>query len=109
MAKFIEETNVEKIAKALIVNHGKLWVLVGGEIKDVVRDCILARVRALGIEPESLLYLDIDYSICTKESINNRRIHWSHDILICDIDGLISEVVNVNGPKTYIKKIGLGT
>ena len=108
MAKVIEETNVGKIAKALIVNRRKLWVLVCGDYKVTTRGCILARVQALGIDPESQLYQDIDYSICTKEQINNRGIHWSHEILICDIDGLISEVINATCPKTYIKTIGLG-
>ena len=107
MAKFIEETNMDKIAKALIINHDKLWVLVCGEPKDSIRHCILEKVRAFGIEPESKLYQDIDYSICTKESIMDRPIHWSHDILICSIDGLISEVFNVACTKICVNNIGL--
>ena len=107
MAKFIEETNMEKIAKALIINHNKLWVLVCGELKNPTRHCILEKVRAFGIEPESKLYQDIDYSICTKESIMDRPIHWSHDILICSIDGLITEVFNVVCTKICINKIGV--
>lgn len=107
MAKFIEITNMEKIAKALIINHDKLWVLVCGELKDTTRYCILEKVRAFGIEPESQLYQDIDYSICTKESIIDRPIHWSHDILICNIDGLITEVLNIVCTKTCINKIGV--
>ena len=107
MAKFIEQTNVEKIAKALIVNRGRLWVLVSGEDKETIRHSILSRVRALGIESESQLYQDIDYSICAKESINDRPIHWSHDVLVCNIDGLISEVINVDCGKICINTMRL--
>ena len=103
--RFIEETDVEKIAKALIVNHDALWVVLCGEYKELIRDCILARVRALGIESESQLYGDIDYSICTKESINDRCVHWSHDILICNIEGLISETINHTCTNTCIRNI----
>lgn len=107
MAKFIEETNMDKIARALIIDHDKLWVLVCGELKDSTRYCVLEKIRSFGIEPESQLYRDIDYSICTKESIKDRPIHWNHDILICNIDGLITEVFNVVCTKICINKIGL--
>ena len=107
MAKFIEEADIEKIAKALIVNRGKLWVLICGDCKESTRSCILKKIRDLGIEPESQLYQDIDYSICTKESINDRPIHWSHDVLICNIDGLISEVINVSCDKICINTMRL--
>ena len=105
MAKFIEETNVEKIAKALIVNHGFLWVLVCGGLKHSTRHLILEKVRAFGIDPESKLYQDIEHSICTKEEINDRCPHWSNYILICDIDGFISETISSNGEKICIKTI----
>ena len=107
MALLIEQTDVGKIAKALIINRGKLWVLICGEEKESIRNCILSRVRAFGIESESQLYQDIDYSICTKESINDRPIHWSHDVLICNIDGLISEVINVSCDKICINTMRL--
>jgi len=107
MALLIEQTDVGKIAKALILNRGHLWVLVCGEEKESIRSCILSRVRALGIESESQLYQDIDYSICTKESIKDRCIHWSHDVLICNINGLISEVINVACEKTCINTMRL--
>ena len=107
MAKFIEEADIEKIAKALIVNRGKLWVLICGDCKESTRSCILKKIRDLGIEPESQLYQDIDYSICTKESIKDRPIHWSHDVLICNIDGLISEVINVSCDKICINTMRL--
>ena len=106
MARIIEQTDVEKIAKALIVNRGRLWVLVSSEYKET-RYSILSRVRALGIESESQLYQDIDYSICAKESINDRPIHWSHDVLVCNIDGLISEVINVDCGKICINTMRL--
>ena len=102
MAMFVEETNVEKIAKALIVNRGRLWVLLCGDYKEPTRHSILSKVRALGIESESQLYQDIDYSICTKESIGDRPIHWSHDVLICNIDGLINEITGAVGAKTFV-------
>ena len=102
MAKFIEEADIEKIAKALIVNRGKLWMLLGGEHKEHTKYCILEKIKALGIEPESQLYQDIDYSICTKESIKDRPIHWSHDVLVFNIDGLINEVINMTCNKICI-------
>lgn len=105
MATFIEQTNYEKIAKALITSHDRLWVVVCGEFKETIKHHILLAVQALGIESESELYRDIDYSICTRESIMYRDIHWSHDVLICDIDELISEIFNVAGEKTCIKTI----
>lgn len=105
MAKFIEETNVEKIAKMLIVNHGFLLVLVCGVLRDTTRSCILKKVLAFGINPESKLYKDIKHSICTKEEINDRCTNWRHDILICDIDGFISETIHTNGEKICIKTI----
>lgn len=107
MALFVEETDVEKIAKALIVNRGHLWVLLCGDYRESTRSCILQKIRALGIESESQLYQDIDYSICTKESIKDRPIHWSHNVLICNIDGLISEVINVACEKTCINTMRL--
>ena len=106
MARIIEQTDVEKIAKALIVNRGRLWVLASGEHKESIRHSILSRVRALGIESESQLYQDIDYSICAKESINDRPIHWSHNVLVCNIDGVISEVINVGCEKICINTLG---
>ena len=105
MAKFIEETDFKKIAKAFIANHGFLWVLVAGEHKENIRNCILTNVQALGIDPKSILYKDIEYSICTKEEIKNRPIAWNHDLLVCDIDGLINEVTNLVCPKICIKRI----
>ena len=107
MATFFEQTDVGKIAKALIINRGKLWVLICSDCKESIRNCILSRVRAFGIESESQLYQDIDYSICTKESINDRPIHWSHNVLICNIDGLISEVINVSCDKICINTMRL--
>ena len=107
MATFFEQTEVSKIAKALIINRGKLWVLICGDCKESTRSCILKKIRDLGIESESQLYQDIDYSICGLESINDRPIHWSHDVLICNIDGLISEVINVSCDKIYINTMRL--
>jgi len=107
MAKFIEEADIEKIAKALIVNRGKLWVLICGDCKMSTRSCILKKIRDLGIESESQLYQDIDYSICGLESINDRPIHWSHDVLIFNIDGLINEVINVSCNKICINTMRL--
>lgn len=105
MATFIEQTNYEKIAKALIASHGKLWVVVCGEFKETIKHHILIEVQALGIESESQLYRDIDYSICTRESIMYRDIHWSHDVLICNVDGLISETIKAACVMTCIKII----
>ena len=102
MAKFVEVTNVEKIAKALIVNRGRLWVLVCCEFKEAIRHCVLEKVRALGIESESQLYRDIDYSICTKESIGDRPIRWNHHIIIYNIDGLINEIAGAVCAKTLV-------
>ena len=102
MALFVEETNVEKIAKELIVNRGHLWVLVCCELKEPVRRCVLEKIRALGIEPESQLYSDIDYSICTKESIKDRPIRWNHHIIIYNIDGLINEITGAVCAKTFV-------
>jgi len=107
MATFFEQTEVSKIAKALIINRGKLWVLICGDCKESTRSCILKKIRDLGIESESQLYQDIDYSICGLESINDRPIHWSHDVLICNIDGLISEVINVSCDKICINTMRL--
>ena len=105
MAKFVEETNVEKIAKALIVNRGHLWVLACGDYKEPTRHCVLGKIRALGIEPESQLYSDIDYSICTKESIKDRPIRWNHNIIICNIDGLINDITGAVCAKTFVNTI----
>lgn len=105
MAGFIEETNVRKIAKALIVNHGFLWVLVCGGLKHSTRHLILEKVRAFGIDPESKLYQDIEHSICTKEEINDRCTHYRHNILICDLDGLINETITADCVMTCIKTI----
>lgn len=105
MAKFIEETDVETIAKALIVKHGQLWVLVAGEFKENIRNCILANIQGLGIEPESKLYQDIEATIVTKEQIKNRFIEWNHELMICDIDGLINEATNLVCHKICIKRI----
>lgn len=107
MATFIEQTNYEKIAKALIINHDKLWVVVCGEFKETIKHHILLAVQTLGIEPESQLYRDIDYSICTRESIMYRDIHWSHDVLICNVDGLISEIFNVACNRICVNMVGL--
>ena len=105
MATFIEHTEVSKIAKALILNHGKLWVLVCGDYKETARHCILGKIRALGIESESQLYRDIDYSICTEDSIKDSPIRWNHHIIIYDIDGLINEITGAVCEKTFVNKI----
>ncbi len=107
MARFIEQTDMKKIAKALIINHGHLWVLVCGDTKASTRSCILSWVRGLGIDAESKLYQDIDYAICTTESIKDRCVHWSHEIIICNLEGLISEVVNIACAKTCINNVEL--
>ena len=41
MARFIEEIHVSKIAKALIANRGKLWVLICHELKEAIRYSVL--------------------------------------------------------------------
>lgn len=105
MALFVEQINVEKIAKTLIINHGKLWVLVCGNCEEAIRYCVLQKIRALGIESESQLYRDIDYSICTKDSINDRPIRWSHHIIIFDINSLINEMAGAVCAKTFVNTI----
>lgn len=105
MTNIIEEVDVSKLAKALIVNHGTLWLLLCGEYKEQTRIFILEKIQALGIEPGSQLYQDIERAICTKETINDRSIHWSHDLLICDVEGLISEVITLTCQKTCINTI----
>lgn len=108
MATFIKETNYSTIAKALIFNHDKLWVLLSGNYLTSQKDLILSRVRALGIDRESRLYSDIDYSICTKESIKDRNIYYTDSIIICDVDELIREAINVScGKKIYVETVGI--
>jgi hypothetical protein len=106
MATFFEQTEVSKIAKALIINRGKLWVLICGDNKVSIGHCILKKIRDLGIESESQLYRDIDYSICDLESIKDRPIIWSHNVLICNIDGLINEITGAVCAKTIVNTIG---
>lgn len=105
MATFIEQTSFEKIAKALIINHDILWVLVCDN-KQGIKYNILEKVRALGIEPESQLYRDIDYSICDTESIKDRSIHWNDYVVISDIDGLLRETIGISCNKICVNMIG---
>ena len=107
MAIFIEQTNYEKIAKALILNHDKLWVLVCGNYALSTRNLILSKLIALGIEPDSQLYRDIDYSICTKESIKDRSVYYSDYVIICDIDSFIFETTNVACNRICVNMVGL--
>jgi hypothetical protein len=94
MAKVIEHTDVTKIAKALIANVDSVWVLVCGDYKIGIKTAILAKVRALGIESESQLYRNIEYSICDADEMKNRNIRYSHELLVCPLDGLIKDTVN---------------
>lgn len=105
MTKVIEHTDATKIAKALIANVNRLWVLVCGDYKIGIKNAILAKVRELGIESESQLYRDIQHSICDVEEMKNRNIHWSHELLVYSLDGLIKDVVNINCSTVYVEKI----
>lgn len=105
MAKIIEYADATKIAKALIANVNRLWVLVCGDYKIGIKNAILAKVRELGIESESQLYRDIRHSICGADEIKNRNIHWSHELLVYSLDGLIKDVVNINCSTVYVEKI----
>ena len=105
MAKVIEYTDVTKIAKALIANVGNVWVLVCGDCKFAIKNSILAKVRKLGIQSESQLYRDIEYSICDADEINNRSISWSHELLVCNLEGLIKDVVNNSCSAVCVKEV----
>lgn len=94
MAKVIEHTDVTKIAKALIANVDSVWVLVCGDYKAGIKNAILMKVRELGIESESQLYRNIEYSICDANEMKTRNIRYSHDLLVCPLDGLIKDAIN---------------
>jgi len=96
MAKIIEYAEATKIAKALIANVDSLWVLVCGDYKIGIKNAILAKVRELGIESESQLYRDIEHSICDAEEMKNRDIFWKHELLVCNLEGLIKDAINYN-------------
>lgn len=114
MATFIRETNYSTIAKALIFNHDKLWVLLSGNYATSQKDIILSRIRALGIDRESRLYSEIEYSICTKESIKDRSIYYDDSIIIFDVDELVREIVDIScnvdlscNEKIYVNSVGI--